>query len=353
MTQRTTLLVGSLSYDNEAEAMERSLQKLGGTLHSLPDGEIGEKTAQYPNGKRAAWTMTVINKLKEEPDHWEVEREGAVAADGYPADYDDVPRLRPKHPPGEMLQHLDFGYDRYFEESYPIFKELREKYGVPEMKFQVGVPTGLGITFSMMSPLNAIRYADVFNQQIAKEVNRILAMAGDDVVIQVEVPGEVAAAYQLPSFLMGLSLLSIRGLVNKITPGASIGFHLCWGDLNNKALTNPGTLEKMVKFSNKLVAGFPASHKLAYMHYPLAEAAAPPTLDADYYAPLKDISLPEGADFIAGFVHEKRTEDELRQLRDTIEAVRGGPVGIACSCGLGRRPTEVTSSLIDMMGKLA
>lgn len=349
---RKALLVGSMPFENEAHAMTYATEHLGESLIALPDGEIGEKTGQYPKGKRAAWVMTVINRCSEDKDNWEIVKDVVRGEDGFPVNYDGVQKLRPKHKPSEMHNYLSLGYDTYFKESYAIFQRLREEKGLKDLKFQVGVPTGLGITFSMMSPMDALRYADAFNKRIAYEVNEIIKIAGDDVVIQIEVPGELAMAYKLPNFLIGLPMRSILGLVKKITPGAQFGIHICLGDLNNLALIRAKTLNKMVLFSNELVERWSPDHKLTYIHYPLAEGIAPPPMEADYYAPLKNIHLPEGVHFVAGFVHERRNQKELGQILRQIETVRAHPVDVACSCGLGRRTTDVAETLIGLMSKM-
>ncbi len=353
MVQRQTLLVGSMPFENEEAAMQRALNALGSSLISLPDGEIGEKTAEFPNGSRSAWVMTAINICSRDTENWQVVKAPVNDANGFPKDYSGVQRLKPRRPPSEMHKYLKFGYDDYFKHSYPIFQKLRQEKGLPDLKFQVGIPTGLGISFSMMNPIDALRYSDAFNKRLAYEVNEILKIAGDDVVIQIEVPGELAMAYQLPGLLVGLSLRSIYGLVNKIEPKAQFGVHICLGDLNNIALVHAKTLKKMVHFSNSLVSGWPKTHKLAYVHYPLAEAATPPTLDKDFYQPLRDIRLPQGTSFIAGLIHEKRSEQDQRQLLKIIEDVRGQTVGVACSCGLGRRPAAIAQYLIETMAKVS
>lgn len=353
MVARKALLVGSLPFTDEENAMTRALNILGEHLFCLPDGEIGEKTPGYPNGKRAAWVMTAINLCSADSANWETVRQAKNDANGFPTGYQTVQRLRPKRSPSEMHRYLDFGYHDYFRSSYPIFRRLRMERGLTDLKFQVGLPTGLGISFSMMHPINALRYADAFNRRLAYEVNEILKEAGDDVILQIELPGEVAMAYQLPDTLVGLALRSVWGLLKKIEIPAQIGVHLCLGDLNNIALIHPKTLDKMVRFSNALVDGWPAKHRLAYIHYPLAEAADPPTLDPAYYAPLRAIQLPFGTQFIAGFVHERRTLEEHQQLVGMIEQVYGQPVGVACSCGLGRRTTPVAEQLLNLMQQVA
>jgi hypothetical protein len=342
-----------MPFDDESHAMRHALDALGGSLYALPDGEIGEKTPSYPNGNRAAWVMTAIDLCTADTENWAVQRAAVRNAEGFPTDYQTVQKLRAKHPPSAMPTRLNLHYHDFFRQSYPIFQRLRDERGLAGLKFQVGVPTGLGITFSMMSPLDALRYADAFNKRLAFEVNDIVAQAGDDVVIQIEVPGELAFAYMLPKFLVGITINSILGLVTKITPSARLGVHICLGDLNNKALVHAKTLDKMVHFSNALVASWPAKHRLDYIHYPLAEADTPPPLDAAFYAPLKDIKLPAGTRFVAGFIHEKRSSAEHRQLLSALEQVRGGGVDVACSCGLGRRPRPIAEALIQQMREMS
>ena len=352
MPQRQSLLIGSMPFENEEQAMGIAIGELGSALFCLPDGEVGEKSAEYPQGKRAAWVMTAIDICSADEENWEVVRSSVRDENGFPVDYDHVQRLRPKHPPESMHTYLQLGYNQFFAGSYPIFRRLRAERDLPELKFQVGVPTGLGITISMMQPLLALRYVGAFNKRIAYEVNEIIKQAGDDVIIQVEVPAELALAYRLPSFLMPLALRSIYQLINQINSQAKIGIHICLGDLNNQALVEAKTLDKMVAFSNHLVANWPATHQLVYVHYPLAEAATPPPTDADYYTPLKNIQLPDGVRFVGGFVHEKHTIEKSRQILNTIEALRGKTIDVACSCGLGRRSSDIALQLIQTMNEL-
>ncbi|MEM7343167.1 MAG: hypothetical protein AAF485_02910 [Chloroflexota bacterium] len=347
--KRQVLLVGSMPFDNEEDAMTRALDAVGNELWSLPDGEIGEKSEAYPLGNRAAWVQTIIDFCEQDPDSWEIVNPAVRGETGFPTGYDKEPRLKPKHPPSEMHKHLDLHWLDYFQQNYPIFKQLREERGLPDLKFQVGLPTGLGSAFPMMHPINALRYASAFAKRMAYEVNEMIKIAEpDDLLFQIEVPGELAMAYQLPGFLLDLSLRSILDLVNRIEPKALFGIHICFGDLNNEALLKSKTLDTMVRFSNRLVEKWPQTHELAYVHYPLAEAADPPPLDPVYYEPLRNIKLPAGVRFVAGFVHDKRSEAEHQQILEIIEGIRGQRVDVASSCGLGRRPPDVAETLIGL-----
>ena len=73
--KRRVLLVGSLPFDNEETAMSNSLDILDEALWALPDGEIGEKSSQYPMGNRAAWIQSIIDLCEEDTDNWKVVRQ--------------------------------------------------------------------------------------------------------------------------------------------------------------------------------------------------------------------------------------------------------------------------------------
>ena len=66
MTRRV-LLVGSLPFDDEASAMARAMELVGDRLISLPDGEIGGRSDQYPSGDRAQWVAGLAGRLAKEP----------------------------------------------------------------------------------------------------------------------------------------------------------------------------------------------------------------------------------------------------------------------------------------------
>ncbi|GAB3947831.1 hypothetical protein GCM10028805_20810 [Spirosoma harenae] len=333
--------------------MNRALDKLGPALFSLPDGEIGDKTPAFPKGNRIAWVVYAIEKLTSDNRNWEIVKQPVRGEDGMAINYDQFQKLKPKHSPADMPHHVTLGYDDFARRSYPIFQELRKENNLPSLKFQMGVPTGFAMGFAFASQITWLRYTKAFNTVIAREVNAVLAELGPDVLIQLEVPPELYAAYMLPKPMIGLSLIPIKDLLAKITPGAQIGMHLCLGDFHNEALVHPKTLNKMVQFSNRLVEEWPAQHSLAYIHYPFAEAGTPPSTCAAYYAPLKDIQLPSTTRFIAGFVHEKRSVDENIGILNSIESARGQLVDVASSCGLGRRSPETADYLLDLTAQLA
>jgi hypothetical protein len=262
-------------------------------------------------------------------------------------DYQHIQKLKPRRSPSAVARTVSLGYDRFFRQSYPCFQELRTEHGRTDLPFQVGIPTGFAMGFAFASPLDWLRYTTAFNSVFAREVNAILREAGDDVLLQIELPPEVYAANLLPPPLHGLALWPLHDLLRKIRPGAQIGLHLCLGDFHNAALVHPKSLHRMVALSNRLVARWPRAHTLRYVHYPLAEGAVPPTLDVRYYAPLRDAVLPAGTRFVAGFVHEARSLEEHARILAAIEEARGQVVDVASSCGLGRRTPEAAMRVLE------
>ncbi|MEM1137742.1 MAG: hypothetical protein AAGI07_18025 [Bacteroidota bacterium] len=353
VAKRYAHLVGSMPYINEATAMEKALTFLNGSLHSLPDGEIGEKSEKYPKGCRSAWTQVIMDSLEADTENWKVSKKAERNKDGVPIHYTKASKLRPKKSPKALLEYLDFKWLDYFRQSYPIYKKLKAKTDSSRMKFQVGLPTGLGITFVVLGPIYGLRYAKVFNKRMAYEANEIAKIADkNDLIFQIEVPIEVIMFQMMPPLISDIAFKSIIGLARLLNPEIPVGIHLCLGDLNNEALGKLKTLKKLVKFSNKLVNKWPSTHQLAYMHYPLAEGNIPPETDVAFYNILKDIKLPKDTRFIAGFVHEKLPLETHKKLLKNIENIRGEQIDIACSCGMGRRTAEIADQLFKIKAEL-
>lgn len=349
---RSALLVGSLPFEDEATCMRIALDALGPHLFSLPDGEVGTKSAQFPRGNRIAWVIYAIEMLTAERENWEIVKEPVRAADGMATDYDHIQKLKPRRSPKELPTHVRLGYDAFFRSSFPIFQRLADERGLTGLKFQFGIPTGFAMGFAFASQLDWLRYTGAFNTILAREVNHALAAVGDDVIIQLELPPELYAANLLPSPLRRLALWPVHDILKKIRPGAQIGIHLCLGDFRNEALVHPKTLATMVDYSNLLVATWPDAHRLVYIHYPFAEGAVPPPTDPRHYAPLRDVVLPAGARFIAGFVHEKLSLVENARILDAIEDARGQAVDVASSCGLGRRTVAEATTVLELTAQL-
>lgn len=348
MSNRKALLIGTLPFDNEEQAMEKSLSLLGENLISLPDGEIGEKSEKYPMGSRNGWVCINANECAEDTENWEIVRAAELNEYGFPAGYDKIHTLRTKHSPEELPKYLNLHYHEYFYKSYPIFQRLRNKYGFHNLKFQLGIPTGLTLSVFILEPDKAVPYYHSFQQRLLYEVNEVLKDHADDVVVQLELPIELGLVYQ-DSSQMDFAKEVVMGLVENFQYPTQVGLHLCCGDLNNESWTHPESLNPLVDFVNELIDTWPEHQRLAYVHVPLAQGNIPPTIEKSFYQPLANIQLPKNTELFAGFVHEKRKIEELQVIQSLIEEIRNHPVGVACACGLGRRSQKTAEKLMNLM----
>jgi len=81
----------------------------------------------------------------------------------------------------------------------------------------------------------------------------------------------------------------------------------------------------------------PDRRPLDILHAPFAAADHPATTDPAFYAPLRDLDLPEDVRFAAGFAHESQPLSDQLQIRSVIDDLLRREVAIAAACGLGRR----------------
>src|ERR1700709_1391069 len=124
MSDREAHLVGSLPGPTAAEAMATALQIVGPYLHSLPDGETGE---------RRNWVISIIEGLRQHPDL-------ELSKPGDWSDYDKTPVMRIRKGHKLYGASLDFGHVDAVRRSFPEFERARAAAGRPDLAFQQGVP---------------------------------------------------------------------------------------------------------------------------------------------------------------------------------------------------------------------
>ena len=351
---RRVLLVGSLPYDDEASAMARALELAGDKLVALPDGEIGERSAQYPNGDRSQWVAGLAGRLASDSALFDVVKAGTMGDQGFPVDFKSTARLRPKHDSDELAERLELRYDTYALRSWQHFEQLRPSAGRPDLRMQVGLPTGLGIGAAVFSPRRAMRLAGAFAARLEREAAVIEGELGaENLIFQIEAPAEVVMAHRLPKPLLGTATKTALDLARRLPDGVPVGLHLCYGDLNNKAAIAPTKFGRLIDFANALIDRWPSTRQLSYVHLPFAAGTSPAPTKAASYGALRRLRLPSGTRLVAGFVHEQPDVDDLAQLLRTIEDAWGGTVDVATACGLGRRTAEVADELIARCSELA
>lgn len=338
---RRVHLVGTIPAESTSAALELINETVGEhTVDWLPDGETGT---------RRNWIGRLIENLRRHPDL-------EVAKDGDWSDYDSTPGFKVRK--GHAFDYVDLDYYEHFEESWPLFQKARSEMGRPELSFQVGIPGPIDVSFAAFgfNPVLGFKHSRPFEDATVVEIAKIHDDAGDEIVYQLELPIEVEVLNRIPKparrVLAKRLARRILRVIRRSPPGTRWGFHLCVGDMNNKAFSRLDDTGTLVSLANALFAGFPAGRTLEFVHIPLAHGSEPPTADPDFYAPLAELEVRPGVRLIAGFAHEGQSLDEQRKLRSLIEGQVGHPVDVAASCGLGRRDLAAAESNLRLSESL-
>ncbi len=357
MATRAAHLVGSTPFTDADEAIDIAFDRLGGHLHSVPDGETGD---------RRNWIIHIIEALRAHPD-LEVAREGDWSA------YDRTPVFRLRKGHRLSAGSLDLRHVAPFEAAYPAFVRRRAaavEAGVPgagDLAFQVGIPGDFDMALFVFGPTGPFRHRRPFADATLAEIRQIQSLAGreasgrPDVVFQLEIPAELVFVARFPGPLQPLVAHWLGGgvaaLAARSPDGTRFGIHLCVGDMNHRALARLKDVTPLVGLANAIAHAWPPGRSLEFIHAPFAAAILPPpspaTADgAAFYTPLRGLRLPSQTRFIAGFVHESRPLAEQQETLALIESLVGRRVDVATSCGLGRRERDAALATIDRAREL-
>jgi hypothetical protein len=329
---RRAHLVGSIPGSSAPEAMEAALSRLAPYLLTLSDGETGP---------RAWWIGACVRNLADDPD---VELTGGGQRDF--SSYEDVPQFRLRD--GATLSAVNLEaclpYEAAFTGSYPLFRDLRGKYGRPDLPFQVGIPGQLDLAVDAFGFEVGFdpRYYQPSLEATVSQVSKIAAAGGDDVLFQLETPAaliSMAMADDAAAADTARQMAAITVQLPAAVPaGTRFGVHLCLGDLNHKSMVGMRDIGAAVMLANELAAAWPSGRTLEFVHVPFAAAEEPPTFDPAFYRPLTELNIPDSVRFVAGCIHESLSGDKQVELLRLIETRAGREADVAAACGLGRRP---------------
>ena len=340
MITRGMHMVGSYPAGTTGEAMTELLELVGPHLSTLPDGETGP---------RRNWIAVVIESLRDHPD-LQVRREGDFSG------YDRLLNFRVRRGHRLTGDSLRFGFPEAHRAARPVFDALCAAHGRDDLTFQIGMPTGLGMAMFTMGPQGPLLHRRAFTEAIAREIAQIRSDAGEDVLVQLEMPAELAFVTMAPAAarpaVAAVMARTVTDLVRRIPERTRFGLHLCMGDLRHQALFRMRDTGPFVALLNAVTARWPAGHHLELVHAPLAAGVEPPPLDPAFYARLSALRLPPGTRFVAGLLHEARTVGELRTAVTAVEDAIGHPVDLAASCGLGRRDPETARAVLRQGAQL-
>ncbi len=340
----TVHLVGSVTKDWSVEEVFRHCAgALGPYISKLPDGEIGD---------RFYWiNFLAYRTYSEHPDMVAVRRPREVPGKDWwvPTSYDEHWHFRIK-PEVTSLRFEHLGYARAAKQSYAVFRRLRDQGVIPAgTRFQVAVPLTESGTRQF---IGTRRDFDIlwaaYEEAMRREITTLAAdIPPRDLALQWDICGEVAAVEGVPWGYFDDDTdpwqrytESLAALSPALPAEASLGFHLCYGDLAHEHFMQPKDLGPCVRMANEGIKA--AGRRVDFIHMPVPRDRA----DDAYFAPLRDLNAGPARTFL-GLVHYtdgldgtlKRLATAKRHLRD---------FGISTECGLARRPVDTLRKLFEI-----
>jgi hypothetical protein len=318
-------LVGSVPLDDSEQVFRAVCGRLGRHLRRLPDGETGD---------RQQWVQFQLGVLSARPE-FELVTNDAPGWEELP------PSLRLRD--GVSAEDVDFanlGYADVALRSYTIFERLQAEGVIPpSVRFQVSLPTPLAnatawMQFDPQFPVLFERYTVA----MMTELDRLIELVPRErLAIQWDVCFEVLMYEGWMPMPQGVDRQVISDHLVRISEavpaGVEVGYHFCFGDFGHQHLREPEDTGRIVE----LVGAFAprVRRPIAWLHIPVPIERD----DAAYFDPLRNLTVPDGAEVYLGLVHFRDGVDGARR-RIARAQDHLGKFGVATECGMGRRPPE-------------
>lgn len=330
-------LVGSVNATDAESVFKLAAETCADVLHSLPDGETGERWhwmlfqggafEKTPGLVREGEEPIILNGFNVRP---------FIVEEGFdPAD----------------LRVAELGYARAAVESYALFRKLKEEGKLPEhLRFQVSLPSPLACLNAFIRHDWRPALEGPYEEALLRELAEIqAAIPASELCIQWDLATEFALieAPQVRGFgeqrawfddVLGGAVERAARLGAHVAEGVTLGYHLCYGDLDEKHFVEPEDASILVQVANGLAAQ--VGRHIDFIHLPVPIERD----DEAYFAPLADLRLQEGTDVYLGLLHR---EDGVAGAQRRIRAA--GSVlprfGVATECGMARSPREEIAQL--------
>jgi hypothetical protein len=329
-------LVGSVPMDSAHTVMSQVASTLGPWLHTLPDGETGE---------RINWVecqhdvFRAADSLEPDPDvpgyeHW-------------PSRY----RLRDGADPA-AVQFGALSYARAAASSFDNFRQLRDAGVIhPTTRFQVSLPTPLAAVKTFASPRDMAALEGPYERTLVAEIADIVAtIPHEQLAFQLDVCWEIEIIEGCTPSYWADDIDSVQACTNRVISVASsipdtvpIGFHLCYGDYGHEHFMQPADTAVMVDLANRITTGL--NRPVAWFHMPVPADRD----DVAYFEPLRSLIAPER--LYLGLVHHNDGVDGARR-RSAAAAAVVDRFGIATECGMGRTSPDQVPALLATMRDL-
>lgn len=333
-------LVGSINLPDAETTFRTVSEHLGDRLHRIPDGEVGERFHWILFQTRAFDGTAGLSRIPGDP----IEIAG----------FDVRPFLLEEGVDPASIEFADLGYAAAAQESYEVFARLRSEEVIrPGTRFQVSLPSPSACVASFVVPQDRAAVEPAYRAALAREVAEIVAtIPAEDLAIQWDVAVEFALieAVEIPGLGQYLPWFEgdvidgcakrVAGMAHLVPEGVELGFHLCYGDVAEAHFKEPSDTANLTAMANALFNA--VDRPIDFIHLPVPIERD----DEEYFAPLRDLALPEGTELYLGLVHR---EDGVEGANRRISAARSvvGSFGVATECGFGRGPRESTIPLLQ------
>ena len=250
------------------------------------------------------------------------------------------------------LNFDDLGFAREAISSYALF-EKKQQTGIlsKSVKFLVAVPTPFAPVYSFISYKFQDDVFPAYESAILREIDLICdRIPPSKLAIQWDVATEMSIFEKVYTATFEDEWNVLMGrlvkLGNHVPAAVEMGFHLCYGSMNNRHWKEPDDLGMCVKVANALADALSRQNNFIHMPVPANRA------DDAYFHPLLEFRQANHTELYLGLVHDLDTLAGNRARMKTA-AKYIEKFGIAAECGLGRREPATIPELLGLHAKLA
>jgi hypothetical protein len=333
---RPVLLVGSIPLDDAATVFAAAAEALGPLATRLPDGETGARR-NWIGWQHAAFArVPQLERTGQRQRDYQLNppftlKAGAVASD---------------------IQFGDLGFAREALASWDAFRRLKDEGRVPAgCKLQVALPTAWAPVYSFIAYDAQAKVAPVYEAALLAELTRILdAIPHDALAVQWDVATEMSwweRVYPAPFENIEDGIVDHLVRLGQAVPDdVELGFHLCYGSMNNRHWKEPADTANLAAVANRLAKAL--DRRIDWLHLPVPIDRS----DDAYFAPLDALRLGVGTELYLGLLH---LDDGVAGARARIAAAERHVrhFGVAAECGLGRVPPDRVGGWLDLHAQAA
>jgi hypothetical protein len=342
-------LVGSVNLPDAATTFETVSEHLGGRLHRIPDGEVGDRYYWIQFQKDFFDVTPGLTRIGDSPFYIRERFDGRpIALDG--------------SVPVEELELPGLGYADAAIESYATFTALKTQGRIPSgARFQVSLPTPAGVVGSFFHAEHRAAVEPVYERALMGELARILdAVPHDQLAIQWDTALEFGMlekaqirGYEITSWFGDTHEQILDGVLERaarqaaaVPAGVEVGYHLCYGDVEESHFVQPTDAGMLAEVLSGLFSRAP--RPVTWVHLPVPIERD----DEAYFAPLESVEWPAATEVYLGLLHhEDGVDGALRRAASASKFVTG--FGVATECGFGRGPSERTVALLNLHEQVA